>query len=182
MEDWQVSRIENVKNEIDNNIKLVKRFIDMASEIPYLVAPYDGKVWKSSIENAINDKLFPVYKSSLEPEYDKYDKYMFKVNLYHVPWYLPLYYKAEKSDLYTKAGNYRIDAKDWQQQANKFCKTCNGIITKMQSDKNDLENIVNEYNYLLEKSDMLTRNIYPPIIDTIKGNNIFYQPLNHLYK
>lgn len=131
IEQWQIPKIERVKEEIDNQTKLVENFIDMASEIPSLVAPYNGKVWKKNIENAINDKLFPVYASALEPEYDKYDKYMFKINLYRIPWYLPLYYKAENCKLYTQAGNYRIDVEDWQRQTGKFIKNCNGIITKM---------------------------------------------------
>lgn len=182
IEKWQISKIERVKGEIDNQTKLVESFIDMVSKIPSLVAPYNGKVWKKNIENAINGKLFPVYKSALEPKYDKYDKYMFKVNLYHVPWYLPLYYKAENCKLYTQAGNYRIDVEDWQRQTNKFVENCNGIITKMKSDKDDLENIVSEYNELLAKADTIGNNIYPPIIDMMQKNNLFFQTIMHLWK
>ena len=82
----------------------------------------------------------------------------------------------------TKKQAVKNYVEDWQRQTNKFIENCNGIITKMKSDKDDLENIVSEYNELLAKADTISSNIYPPIIHTIQKNNLFFRPIMNLYK
>ena len=123
MRDSQVARVIDAINQ--------ERCI--ALDLSCHVALYDGEVWNKEIEKALDDKIYSTYKWHISSEC-KEGKFTIKafVRSNVEPAYdLDTIYRTEDEKLYTKAGDFRINARQWQEWANKYASQCGDSIRKI---------------------------------------------------
>lgn len=184
IEKWQVSRIEDVKDEINHYIKDIGRINAISLTLSKTVELYDGKCWSKKIEKTVEEKGRLSYKFvSLCVLWDNGEFYVVPSFLgMHIPYALRRMYKADDEKLYTQAGNFRIDAQEWQKQANDYSQKCADYIKKLEADKENLENVVDKYNKLLDNAIHVADSLQTETRDFIRGAYLFFPPIPRLFK
>ena len=180
--EWQECRIQDVKTELNHMIDGIKTLCCVAIDLSHIVAIYDGKCWNKKIESEITKKLQSTYKWHI---FSDYKKGVFSVEVFppgaKIPYGLSTVYKAEEGKLYTTAGNFRIDAKNWQAQTDAYIQICNSCIKKISADMQNLDNFVNQYNRLVDELEHIGKTIQPETRDIIRQYLLFYEPIPCLF-
>lgn len=183
IEKWQVSRIEDVKNEIGHYIKDISRVDAISLTLSKAVEMYDGKCWNKKIEKSIEEKVKSTYNFVyLCGLWDNGKFYIVPSFLgMHIPYALIRAYVANDEKLYTQAGNFRINAQEWQEQARSYSQKCADYIKKLEADKENLEDVVNKYNKLLDDAIHVAESLQSETRDSICGARLFYSPIPRLF-
>lgn len=183
IEKWQVSRIENAKDIINHMVKDIGRVSEVSLTLSKEVKKYDGKCWNKKIESELEKNI----KSSYGYAYilGDYENGMFfvKVNFpgMNIPYDLKRVYEAEYEKLYTPAGNFRINAKEWKAYAKSYSQLCADYVEKLEADKENLENIVSQYNGLLDSLTRIADSLQSETCDAIHQAHLFYSPIPRLF-
>ena len=183
IEKWQVSRIKDVKNEIDHFIKDIDRINAISLTLSKVVELYDGKCWNKKIEKSIEEKVKSTYNFVyLCGLWDNGKFYIVPSFLgMHIPYALRRAYVADDEKLYTQAGNFRINAQEWQKQANSYSQKCADYIKKLEADKENLEDVVSKYNKLLDDAIHLADSLQSETRDSIRVAGLFHSPIPRLF-
>ena len=183
IEQWQVSRIEHVKEEIGHYIKDIGRVNAISLTLSKAVGMYDGKCWNKKIGKEIEGKVESTYNSMYI--FELWDDGEFYITPrfpgMHVPYDLRRVYKADDEKLYTQAGNFRINAQEWQKQANSYSQKCEDYIKRLEADKENLEDVVSKYNKLLDDAIHVADSLQSETRDSIREARLFYSPIPRLF-
>lgn len=172
MEKWEEQRIKEIENKIDNTIKGLNTARCMAIDVSCMVAVYDGKCWNNRIKSEINKKLSSTYDGRcLTTGYGR--DCTFRIFLQGVPYIVPALYVGNDKSLYTKAHNYRINAKDIQEQTEKFVARCDEMTNKLRRDKENLISVLSQYQDLLDRTEQVASSVTTFTRDTIRDSNLF---------
>lgn len=172
MNEYEERKIKEIENNIDNTIVGVNTARCMAIDVSCLVAVYDGKCWNNNIEGSINKKLASTYDGCcLTTGYDR--DCTFRIALRGVPYIVPVLYVGNDKGLYTKAHNYRINAKDIQKQIEKFVAKCDEMADELRRDKENLNSILLQYEDLLDMAEQVASSVAPFTRDTIRDSRLF---------
>lgn len=180
IEKWQVPRIEDVKNEIGHYIKDIGMVNAISLTLSRAVEMYNGKCWNSKIEKKIEEKVRETYNSAYLCTFWDNGKFVVTINL-HIPYALKRVYVADDEKLYTQAGNFRINAQEWQKQANSYSQKCTDYIKKLEADKENLEDVVSKYNKSLDDTIHLANSLQSETRDSICGAGLFHSPIPRLF-
>lgn len=183
IEKWQVSRIEDVKDEIDHYIKDIGRVNAISLTLSKAVEMYNGKCWNKKIEKKIEGKVKETYNFvHLCVLWDNGKFYIVPSFLgMHIPYALKRVYVADDEKLYTQAGNFRINAQEWQEQASIYSQKCADYIKKIEADKENLEDVVSKYNKLLDDAIHVANSLQLETRDSIRGARLFFLPIPRLF-
>lgn len=183
IEKWQVSRIEDVKDEINHYIKDIGRINAISLTLAEAVEMYNGKCWNKKIEKSIEEKVKEAYGFAYI--FALYDNGLFYITPSFpemcIPYTLKRVYEADDEKLYTQAGNFRINAQEWQEQANSYSQKCADYIKNLEADKENLEDVVNKYNKLLDDAIHVADSLQTETRDSICGARLFYSPIPRLF-
>lgn len=183
IEQWQISRIEDVKNEINHYIKDIGRINAISLALSKTVELYDGKCWNKKIERSVEEKVKSTYNFVyLCGLWDNGKFYIAPSCLgMHVPYALRRVYKADNEKLYTQAGNFRINAQEWQEQARSYSQKCADYIKKLEADKGNLEDVVSKYNKALDDAIHLANSLQSETCSSIREAGLFHSPIPRLF-
>lgn len=183
IEEWQVSRIEDIKDEINHYIKDIGRVDAISLALSKAVEMYDGKCWNSKIEKKIEEKVKEPYNFVHLCTFWNNGEFVVAIsfNGMHIPYALKRVYIADDEELYTQAGNFRIDAQEWQEQARSYSQKCADYIKKLEADKENLEYVVSKYNKVLDDSIHLANSLQSETRDSIRVAGLFYSPIPRLF-
>lgn len=181
IEKWQVPRIEDVKNEINHYIKDINRVNAISSTLSKAVEMHNGKCWNNKIKKSIEEKVRETYNSAYLYTFWDNGKFVVTINL-HIPYALKRVYKADDEKLYTQAGNFRINAQEWQEQARSYSQKCTDYIKKLEADKKNLEDVVGKYGKLLDDAMHVAGSLQPETRNSIRGVNLFRPPFPRLFE
>ena len=183
IEKWQVSSIEDVKNEINHYIKDIGRINAISLTLAEAVEMYNGKCWNSKIEKKIEEKVKETYNFVYLCWLWDNGKFYIAPNFLgmHVPYALRRVYEADDEKLYTQAGNFRINAQEWQKQANSYSQRCADYIKRLEADKENLEDVVRKYNKALDDAIHVANSLQSETRDSIRGVRLFYSPIPRLF-
>lgn len=183
IEKWQVSRLENAKDILNHMIKDISKVNEISLTLSQAVEAYDGKCWNSKIDNEIYKKIKSTYKYVYIC--GSYENSMFSVTVdfpeMKIPYNLKCVYAAEYEKLYTQAGNFRINAKAWQMYEKSYSQMCADYVKKLETDKENLENIVSQYNELLDGLTRIANSLQSETQDAIHEARLFYPPIPRLF-
>lgn len=174
MEKWEEQRIKEIENKIDNTIVGSNTARCMAIDVSCMVAVYDGKCWNNRIKSEINKKLSSTYDGrciGTDNDYSLDDD--FRIFLQGVPYIVPTFYMGKDKSLYTKAHKYRINAKDIQEQTEKFVARCDEMTNELKRDKEHLISVLSQYRNLLDMTEQVASSVTTFTRDTIRGSNLF---------
>lgn len=172
MTEYGERKIKEIENKIDNTIVGLNTARCMAIDVSYHVALYDGKCWNQKIEDEINKKLASTYDGCcLTTGYDR--DCTFRIFLQGVPYIVPALYIGKDKSLYTKAHNYRINAKDIQEQTEKFVAKCDKMADELKRDRENLISILLQYEDLLDMTEQVASSVTTFTRDTIRDSNLF---------
>ena len=174
MEKWEEQRIKEIENKIDNTIVGLNTARCMAIDVSCLVAVYDGKCWNNRIKSEINKKLSSTYDGrciGTDNDYSLDDD--FRIFLQGVPYIVPTFYMGDDKSLYTKAHKYRINAKDIQEQTEKFVARCDKMADELKRDRENLISVISQYHTLLEQAEQAASSVFTFTRDTIRDSNLF---------
>lgn len=119
IEKWQVSRIDDVKNILNHMIKDIGRVDEVSLTLSKEVEKYDGKCWNKKIDTELTKSVKSAY--SYTYIFGDYENGTFSVTCnfpgMNIPYNLKRVYEVEYEKLYTPAGNFRINAKEWKAYA-----------------------------------------------------------------
>lgn len=183
IEKWQVSRIDDAKNILNHMIEDIDRINEIALTLSEEVEKYDGKCWNKKIETSLRKNIMPIYEyACIFGDYGN-GKFFVKVDFtgMKIPYNLKCVYVAEYEKLYTQAGNFRINAKAWQMYAKSYSQLCADYIKKLEADKENLENIVSQYNGLLDSLTRIANSLQSETQDAIHEARLFYSPIPRLF-
>lgn len=183
IEKWQVSRVEDVKDEISRYIKDIGRINAISLTLAEAVEMYNGKCWNSKIEKKIEEKVKETYNFVYLCGLWDNGKFYIVPSFpgMHIPYALKRMYVANDEKLYTQAGNFRINAQEWQEQANSYSQKCADYIKNLEADKENLEDVVNKYNKLLDDAIHVADSLQTETRDSICGVRLFYSPIPRLF-
>jgi hypothetical protein len=183
IEEWQVSRIEDVKDEINHYIKDIGRINAISLTLVKAVGLYNGKCWNKKIEKSVEEKVKSTYNFVYFSGLWDNGKFYIAPNFLgmHVPYALRRVYKADDEKLYTQAGNFRINAQEWQEQARSYSQKCADYIKKLEADKENLEDVVNKYNKLLDDAIHVAESLQSETCDSIREARLFHSPISRLF-
>lgn len=138
------------------------------------------KCWNSKIENDINSFLLATYPGQwIEGEYNKGEfMIVLKKTRYVFPY---VCYTCDNSSMFTKAGNYRINAMDVQQKIEDYRKSLNVQAGLYEKDKSNLDDIIDSYTAAMEKAKKIVQSVQPETKDIIRRNGIFYSSTFNLF-
>lgn len=174
MEKWEEQRIKEIENNIDNTIVGLNTARCMAIDVSCMVAVYDGKCWNNRIKSDINKKLSSTYDGrgiGTDNDYSFDDD--FRIFLQGVPYIVPTFYMGDDKSLYTKAHNYRINAKDIQKQSESFIAKLDKTTNELKRDKENLDSILAQYRDLLEQMEQIANSVSPFTRETIRDSRLF---------
>lgn len=174
MTEYEEQRIKEIENKIDNTIVGLNTARCMAIDVPYLVAVYDGKCWNNRIENEVSKKLSSTYDGrciGTDNDYNLDDT--FRIFLQGVPYIVPALYIGKDKSLYTKAHNYRINAKDIQKQTEKFVAKCDEMADELRQDKENLVSVLSQYQDLLDMAEQVASSVTTFTREEIRDSNLF---------
>lgn len=80
---------------------------------------------------------------------------------------------GDDKSLYTKAHKYRINAKDIQEQTEKFVARCDKMADELRRDKENLISILLQYEDLLDMTEQVASSVTTFTRDTIRDSNLF---------
>lgn len=163
---------------IDNTEKMKKLSRFLSQEI----VKFDGKVWNKKIEHTLNKKVYDICKAYILTEY-KGGVFSLDIHLTYakIPYNLVTVYKSKDKTLYTQAGNYRINAQNWQSQADAYCDVCDVTIESFKNDLDNLEAFVEKYNALLYELENLSNSLQIETRNIIRQTSLFYAPIPSLF-
>lgn len=180
MTEYGERKIKEIENKIDNAINGLNTARCMAIDVSYMVAVYDGKCWNQKIEDEINKKLSSTYNGHyIAASYINStlslacNDYIFRIFLQGVPYIVPALYVGNNKSLYTKTHNYRINAKDIQEQTEKFVARCDKMADELRRDKENLISILLQYEDLLDMTEQVASSVTTFTRDTIRDSNLF---------
>lgn len=174
MTEYGERKIKEIENKIDNTIVDLNTARCMAIDVSCMVAVYDGKCWNNRIKSEINKKLSSTYDGrciGTDNDYSLDDD--FRIFLQGVPYIVPTFYMGDDKSLYTKAHNYRINAKDIQAQTEKFVARCDKMADELRRDKENLISILLQYEDLLDMTKQVASSVTTFTRDTIRDSNLF---------
>ena len=172
MTEYGEQSIKEIENKIDDTIQGLNTARCMAIDVPYHVAVYDGKCWNNRIEDEINKKLASTYDGRrLSTGYDR--DCTFRIALRGVPYIVPALYICKDKSLYTKAHKYRINAKDIQEQTEKFVAKLDKMTNEFKRDKENLKPTLLQYEDLLDMTEQVASSVTTFTRDTIRDSRIF---------
>lgn len=184
MNEYEERKIKEIETNIDNTIQGLNTARCIAIDVPYHVAVYDGKCWNQKIEDEINKKLSSTYDGrSIAAVYINStlslacNDYIFRIVLQDAPYIVPALYVGNDKSLYTKAHNYRINAKDIQEQAEKFVARCDEMTDELKRDKANLISVLSQYHTLLEQTEQIANSVSPFTRGTIQDSRLFQRPV-----
>lgn len=183
IEKWQVSRIDDAKDIINHMVKDIGRINAISSTLSKEVEKYDGKCWNKKIETSLRKNIMPIYEyACIFGDYENGTFFVTGSFLgMNVPYDLQRVYVAEDKKLYTPAGNFRINAKEWQAYAKSYSQLCTGYVKKLEADKENLENIVSKYNELLDSLVHVAKSLQSETRDAIRKSYLFNSPIYRLF-
>lgn len=174
MTEYGERKIKEIETNIDNTIVGLNTARCMAIDVPYHVAVYDGKCWNQKIEDEINKKLSSVYDGRCIGTDNDYNlDGTFRIFLQGVPYIVPALYIGNDKSLYTKAHNYRINAKDIQEQTEDFIAKCDKMTASLKRDKENLPSILLQYEDLLDMMEQVASSVTPFTRGTIRDSRLF---------
>lgn len=174
MNEYEERKIKEIENNIDNTIKGLNTARCMAVDVPYHVAVYDGKCWNNRIENEVSKKLSSTYDGRCIGTDNDYNlDNTFRIFLQGVPYIVPALYICKDKSLYTKAHKYRINAKDIQEQTEKFVAKLDKMTNELKRDKENLKPILLQYEDLLDMTEQVASSVTTFTRDTIRDSRIF---------
>ena len=174
MTEYGERKIKEIENKIDNTIVDLNTARCMAIDVSCMVAVYDGKCWNNRIKIQINKKLSSTYNGrciGTDNDYSLDDD--FRIFLQGVPYIVPTFYMGDDKSLYTKAHKYRINAKDIQEQTEKFVARCDKMADELRRDKENLISILLQYEDLLDMTEQVASSVTTFTRDTIRDSNLF---------
>lgn len=174
MTEYGERKIKEIENKIDNTIVGLNTARCMAIDVSCMVAVYDGKCWNNRIKSEINKKLSSTYDGrciGTDNDYSLDDD--FRIFLQGVPYIVPTFYMGDDKSLYTKAHKYRINAKDIQEQTEKFVARCDKMADELRRDKENLISILLQYEDLLDMTEQVASSVTTFTRDTIRDSNLF---------
>ena len=161
MTEWDELELEFIQNELDVAIEGTLGAIRMADALRTQIALYDGKCWKNKTDDSLSaflNEQFPgtgtrySYKA-ITGYYHDYNGKLFHANFSGVPSFAQCCYRTTDLSMFTKKGNYRIHAEDWQKQLKVYKENCMDKVKKLENDKKALSDVVMQYRMLIEKAD-----------------------------
>ena len=182
MTEYGEQKIKEIENNIDNTIQGLNTARCIAIDVPYLVAAYDGKCWNNRIESEISKKLSSTYDGrciGTDNDYNLDDT--FRIFLQGVPYIVPALYIGKDKSLYTKAHNYRINAKDIQGQAESFVAKLDKMTNELKRDKENLISVLAQYRDLLEQMEQIANSVSPFTRDTIRDSRLFRRSVDSFF-
>ena len=185
MTEYEKGKVQAVKDELGKIIKDLAVARSVALAFPSIAKEYDGKCWNSRIEKDLQARTKVEKEVYMFTGRNNDGRFVVSILLYsgvELPYTMNTVYRAEKDDLYTKAGNFRIDSQDWQEWANKYAKRCDDYIVKFKADIEKIDCLISEYDALLEKSEQIANSVQVETRTTIKRAGIFREPIIRLFK
>lgn len=181
--EYKKGKVQAVKDELGKMIKGLTVARSVALAFPSMAKEYDGKCWNSRIEKSLQVRVKTEKETYMFTGRNNDGRFVVSILLYSVelPYAMNTVYRAEKDDLYTKAGNFRIDSQDWQAWANKYAKQCDDYIVKFKADIEKIDCLISEYDLLLEKSEQIANSVQVETRNTIKRTGIFREPIIRLF-
>lgn len=182
MKNWQKNRIQDTKNAINNMIANIEKMKKVSCFLSQEVVQFDGKVWNKKIEHTLNKKIYDMCKGYILTEY-KGGIFSLDIHLSYgkMPYELFTVYKSKDKALYTQAGNYRINAQNWQSQADAYCGVCDVTIESFKNDLDNLDTFVEKYNALLDELENLPNSLQIETRNIIRQTSLFYAPIPSLF-
>lgn len=181
---WKKDKVQAVKDELGKMIKGLAVARSVALAFPSMAKAYDGKCWNSRIEKDLQARTKIDKEVYMFTGRNNEGKFVVSIMLYGVelPYTMNIIYRAEEDDLYTEAGNFRIDSQDWQEWANKYAKQCDDYTVKFKADIEKIDCLISEYDALLEKSEQIANSVQVETRTTIKRAGIFREPIIRFFK
>lgn len=181
---WKKDKVQAVKDELGKMIKGLAVARSVALAFPSMAKAYDGKCWNSRIEKDLQARTKIDKEVYMFTGRNNEGKFVVSIMLYGVelPYAMNAIYRAEKDELYTNAGNFRIDSQDWQEWANKYASQCDDYIVKLKADIEKIDCLISEYDALLEKSEQIANSVQIETRTTIKRAGIFREPIIRFFK
>lgn len=180
MTEYGERKIKEIENKIDNAIAALNTARCIAIDVPYHVAVYDGKCWNKKIEDEINKKLASTYEGCCLATGYGCDC-TFRIFLQDAPYVVPVLYVGNDKSVYTKALNCRINAKDIQEQTEKFVAKCDKMADELRRDKENLPSILLQYEDLLDKTEKVANSVSTFTCNAIQDSNLFQRPVYRFF-
>lgn len=181
---WKKDKVQAIKDELGKMIKGLAIARSVALTFPRIAKTYDGKCWNSRIEKDLQERIKIEKEVYMFTGRNNEGKFVVSILLHGVelPYTMNIIYRAEEDDLYTEAGNFRIDSQDWQEWANKYAKQCDDYTVKFKADIEKIDCLISEYDALLEKSEQIANSVQIETRTTIKRAGIFREPIIRFFK
>ena len=146
------------------------------------VVQFDGKCWNNKIQHELTKKIYLACNGYIKTEYKGG---FFTVEIHmggdKIPYDLLKVYRSKDKKLYTKAGNYRINAQNWQAQADAYCGICDVTIKRLENDLKGLYAFVEKYQSLLDELEKLPDSLQVETRNSIRHAGVFYAPIPSLF-